>query len=370
MTRTEPQRVWLLGGALLIVGLVYLLAPILSPFVAGAALAYVLDPLVDKLEDKGMSRILAVVAIFFVFTLLLAASILILVPLLGDQIQLLHEKLPAILEWFNNKVLPWFEQKTGVSISALKENLHEVIITAWNYVGEYLQTAVGQLTRSGLAIFALIGNLVLIPVVTFYLLRDWDHLIEKIAKLLPRNMEKNITNIVKECDEVLGAFIRGQLFVMFLLGCSYAIGLWIVGLDFALLIGLVAGLASIIPYLGFMVGLVIATAIAFFQYGDMLHLIMVLGVFSVGQMLEGMVFTPLLVGDRIGLHPVAVIFAILAGGQLFGFTGMLLALPMAAVVMVLIRTAHQRYLASDLYGLSQVVEETEQEQVEPVEKEL
>jgi len=370
MTRTEPQRVWLLGGALLIVGLVYLLAPILSPFVAGAALAYVLDPLVDKLEDKGMSRILAVVAIFFVFTLLLAASILILVPLLGDQIQLLHEKLPAILEWFNNKVLPWFEQKTGVSISALKENLHEVIITAWNYVGEYLQTAAAQLTRSGLAIFALIGNLVLIPVVTFYLLRDWDHLIEKIAKLLPRNMEKNITNIVKECDEVLGAFIRGQLFVMFLLGCSYAIGLWIVGLDFALLIGLVAGLASIIPYLGFMVGLVIATAIAFFQYGDMLHLIMVLGVFSVGQMLEGMVFTPLLVGDRIGLHPVAVIFAILAGGQLFGFTGMLLALPMAAVVMVLIRTAHQRYLASDLYGLSQVVEETEQEQVEPVEKEL
>ena len=367
---TESQRVWLLGGVFLVVGLVYLLAPILSPFVAGAALAYLLDPLVDRLEDKGMSRILAVVAIFFVFTLLLAASVLILIPLLGDQIQLLHEKLPAILDWFNNKVLPWFEQKTGVSILVLKENLHEVIITAWNYVGEYLQTAAAQLTRSGLAIFALIGNLVLIPVVTFYLLRDWDHLIEKIGKLLPRNMESNITNIVKECDEVLGAFIRGQLFVMFLLGCSYAIGLWLVGLDFALLIGLVAGLASIIPYLGFMVGLVIATAIAFFQYGDMLHLIMVLGVFSVGQMLEGMVFTPLLVGDRIGLHPVAVIFAILAGGQLFGFTGMLLALPVAAVVMVLIRTAHQQYLASGFYGPAQIVEETEQaQQALPVEKE-
>lgn len=364
---TESQRVWLLGGVFLVIGLIYLLAPILSPFVAGAALAYLLDPLVDKLEDKGMSRILAVVAIFFAFTILLAAGILILIPLLGDQIQLLHEKLPAIIEWFNNKVLPWFEQKTGVSIAALKDNLREVIITAWNYLGEYLQTALAQLTRSGLAIFALIGNLVLIPVVTFYLLRDWDLLIEKLRTLLPRNMEKNITSIVKECDEVLGAFILGQLLVMFLLGCSYAIGLWLVGLDFALLIGLIAGLASIIPYLGFVVGLAIATAIAFFQYGDILHLIMVLGVFSIGQMLEGMVFTPLLVGDRIGLHPVAVIFAILAGGQLFGFTGMLLALPVAAVVMVLIRKVHQQYLASGLYGLPKIAEEAEQEQVEPVE---
>ncbi|MBL4607386.1 MAG: AI-2E family transporter [Pseudomonadales bacterium] len=359
---TEPQRFWLIAGVLLTTGLVYLLAPILSPFIAGAALAYLFDPLADKLEDKGMSRTLSVVAIFFVFVLLLATSILTLIPLLGDQVQLLHEKLPAIIEWFNNTVLPWFEQKTGISIAVLKENLRDTIITAWNYVGDYIQTAAAQLTRSGLAIFALIGNLVLIPVVTFYLLRDWDNLIDKLATLLPRNMEKQVISVVKECDEVLGAFIRGQLFVMFLLGFSYALGLWLVGLDFALLIGLLAGLASIIPYMGFAVGLVAATAIAFFQYGDFVHLIMVFGVFTVGQMLEGMVFTPLLVGDRIGLHPVAVIFSILVGGQLFGFTGMLLALPVAAVVMVLVRTAHQHYLESGFYGIEISDNDSEQSQ--------
>ena len=365
---SEIQRTWFLAGAVIMMGLVYLLAPILSPFIVGAGLAYLLDPLVDKLEEKGFGRTLAVVAIFFGFTFLLAASILIVVPLLGDQIQLLHVKLPIILEWLNSKVLPWFEKLTGLSIVTLKENFREVIITAWNYAGEYIQTAAGQVTRSGLMIFALIGNLVLIPVVTFYLLRDWDNLIDKIASLLPRNMEKSIIIIVKECDEVLGAFIRGQLIVMFLLGCTYALGLWLINIDFALLIGLLAGLASIIPYLGFVVGLVVAVTIAFFQYGDMLHLLMVLGVFSVGQMLEGMLFTPLLVGDRIGLHPVAVIFAILAGGQLFGFTGMLLALPVAAVVMVLMRTAHQHYLESGLYGADlsedEVALDQECEQVE------
>ena len=332
-------------------GLVYLLAPILSPFIAGAAFAYLFDPVADKLEDKGLSRTLSVVAIFFVFALLVGVSVLVLIPLLGDQVQLLNAKLPHIIEWLNNKVLPWLEELTGVSIVTFKEDFREVIFSTWDYAGEYIQTAVGQVTRSGLAIFALIGNFVLIPVVTFYLLRDWDHLITKVSMLLPRNIEKRVKATVTECDEVLGAFIRGQLIVMFLLGCTYALGLWLCGIDFALLVGLLAGLASIIPYLGFAVGITIALIIAFFQYGDIFHMVLVLGVFSIGQMLEGMVFTPLLVGDRIGLHPVAVIFSILAGAQLFGFTGMLLALPVAAIIMVLIRAAHHSYLESDLYAV-------------------
>ncbi|MBV1872621.1 MAG: AI-2E family transporter [Gammaproteobacteria bacterium] len=348
---TDSQRVWLLVSAILMMGLVYLLAPILSPFIAGAAFAYLFDPVADKLEEKGLSRTLAVVAIFFVFALLVGVGVLVLIPLLGDQIQLLHVKLPHIIEWLNNKVLPWFEELTGVSILTFKENFREVIFSTWDYAGEYIQTAAGQVTRSGLAIFALIGNLVLIPVVTFYLLRDWDQLIAKVSMLLPRNIEKRVKATANECDEVLGAFIRGQLIVMFLLGCTYSLGLWLSGIDFALLVGLLAGLASIIPYLGFVVGITIALIIAFFQHGDLLHLALVLGVFSIGQMLEGMVFTPLLVGDRIGLHPVAVIFSILAGAQLFGFTGMLLALPVAAIIMVLINTVRLSYLESGLYGV-------------------
>lgn len=193
--------------------------------------------------------------------------------------------------------------------------------------------------------------MVLIPVVTFYLLRDWDILMAKIRRLLPRKREALTIQLLGECHEVLGAFMRGQLLVMLALGIVYAVGLMSIGLELGLLIGLLAGLASLVPYLGFVVGISAALVAGLFQFGvEWYPLLGIVVVFSIGQMLEGMLLTPLLVGDRIGLHPVAVIFAILAGGQLFGFTGVLLALPVAAVIMVLLRHVHELYKESDMYG--------------------
>ena len=195
-----------------------------------------------------------------------------------------------------------------------------------------------------------VANLVLIPVVAFYLLRDWDRLMACLRELLPRRIEPTVTALARESDEVLGAFFRGQLLVMLGLGTIYTLGLWIVGLDLALLVGLIAGLVSFVPYLGFIIGILLAGVLALIQFHDMAHLLGVVGVFAVGQAMEGMLLTPLLVGERIGLHPVAVIFAVLAGGQLFGFFGVLLALPVAAVIAVFLRHMRHHYVRSELYG--------------------
>ena len=200
-----------------------------------------------------------------------------------------------------------------------------------------------------MAVAALLTNLILIPVVTFYLLRDWDRLVRGIHDLLPRNMEAEISQMASDIDKVLGAFFRGQLMVMFALGFIYTIGLSLVGIELAVLIGMGAGLLSIVPYLGSIVGVLVAAGAAIFQFQDAFHLVMVLLVFGVGQAAEGMYLTPKLVGDQIGLHPVTVIFAVLAGGQLFGFLGILLALPVAAALNVLVRHMHQAYRQSELY---------------------
>lgn len=346
---TTSQRLWALVLLVFLTGVIYLLTPILSPFLISALLAYLFDPFVDRIETRCRNRTLSVAIIFLLFILLVILSIFILIPLIGDQFELLKSKLPAILTWFYGTALPWLEKTSGYRFATLQAHFQDILLSVWNYTDEYIKGALSQLSRSGLAVFALLGNLALIPVVTFYLLRDWDELLLNIRKILPLNIETSVLRIVGDCDDVLSAFLRGQLMVMLLLGTTYAFGLWLVGLDFAILVGLLSGLASIVPYLGFIVGFITATLIAFFQFGDVWHLALVLGVFSIGQMLESMVFTPILVGDRIGLHPVAVIFAILAGGQLFGFVGMLLALPLAAIIKVLISTLHQRYLQSELY---------------------
>ena len=208
----------------------------------------------------------------------------------------------------------------------------------------------GYVSRSGLAMLAWLANIVLVPVITFYMLRDWDHFMAAIRELLPRSVEPTLVGLAKESDAHLAAFLRGQLMVMLSLGVIYSIGLSVAGLKTALLIGMLAGLVSFVPYLGVIVGLVSASIAMLFQTQDVMQLIPVAIVFGIGQMLEGMVLTPLLVGDRIGLHPVTVIFAVLAGGQLFGFMGILLALPLASVLVVLVRHARDRYKKSELYG--------------------
>jgi predicted PurR-regulated permease PerM len=226
----------------------------------------------------------------------------------------------------------------------------ELLVEAGSAAGNVLT----QVAKSSMDILALGGMLALIPVVTFYLLLDWDDLLKRLHDLIPRRMEPRISLMARECDEVLAAFLRGQLMVMVALGIVYAIGLQVVGLKLALMIGLLAGLGSIIPYFGFAIGIVSATAAALVQFGNFNAVLMVWAVFAVGQAIEGWVLQPYLVGDKIGLHPVAVIFAIMAGGQLFGFVGMLLALPVAAVIMVLLRHAHEHYQQSRLYQTTPV----------------
>jgi len=351
---TASQRWMILAGIVLAGLLIYLLQPILMPFLVGALLAYLGDPLVDRLELLKLPRAVAVTVVFAVLVLAVLGLLLLLVPLIGAQIDALRESLPAMLAWAESTAVPWLESQFNVTLpSVLDLNaLGTALGTHWQQTGDVATLVLQRLSRSGLALVGLLANLALIPVVTFYLLRDWDLLVGRIRDLLPRPTEPTVARMTRECDEVLGAFLRGQFLVMVALGVIYAVGLWLIGLQLALLIGIAAGLLSVVPYLGTIVGLGAALVAALFQFGDLWHLVGVAAVFGVGQLLEGTVLTPLLVGDRIGLHPVAVIFAVLAGGQLFGFVGVLLALPVAAVVMVLLRHAHRQYKGSSLYGRS------------------
>ncbi len=349
-TSQFTDKRWLWGALLAIIAICYFLAPVLTPFVAGALLAYLGDPLVDRFERWCMNRTFAVIMVFSIFAFVALLFILLLFPMVARQLNYLSDKLPTIINWVQKVAVPGVEKNLGIDLGSLDllEN-KDLLISAWQYSGNYLQGLIKNLTKSGLAVFALLANLALIPIVAFYLLRDWDILMDKIRGLIPRQYEGNTVSLFVECDERLGAFLRGQLLVMLALGIVYATGLWLMGLDLALLIGVLSGLASIIPYLGFAVGIVAASIVAFFQFHDVVHMLMVWGVFIIGQFLEGSVLTPLLVGDRIGLHPVAVIFAILSGGELFGFFGMLLALPVAAASMVFLEHARQSYLNSPVY---------------------
>jgi len=343
---------WLLI-ALIVGWLIWLLAPVLTPFVCAALLGWLGDPWVDRLERSGRSRTTAVVLVFTLMVLLLTLALLILVPMIERQVVTVIESVPAYRDWFVQKALPWVEQRTGLELVAWldPDRLTEWIRGHWQQAGGVAATLFGYFSRSGFAVMAWVANLVLLPILTFYFLRDWDTLVERIAALVPRDHIATVTRLALESNEVLGAFLRGQFLVMLALGAIYAIGLSVVGLKVGLLVGIIAGLISFVPYLGTATGIVLGVIAALVQSsGDWSLVALVMGVFVVGQMLEGYVLTPRIVGDRIGLHPVAVIFAIMAGGQLFGFLGMLLALPIAAIANVLLRFAHERYTQSRLYA--------------------
>ncbi|MGB4075196.1 AI-2E family transporter [Pseudomonas sp.] len=346
---------WVWGAAaVLFCVLLYLLQPILSPFLIGILLAYMGDPVVDRLERWKLSRTWGVVVVFALITLVMTVLLLVLVPMLGKQLVRLYELVPQMLDWVQHQALPWIQLKLGLSEGFWRfDRLKAALAGQLDKTTDIVSLLLSTVTASGLALLAWLANLLLIPVVSFYLMRDWDLMVAKLRNLLPRGREGLVVQLISECHEVLGAFLRGQLLVMLALGVLYATGLMVVGLELGLLIGVLAGLASIVPYLGVVVGIGAALTAGLFQFGvDFYPLLGIAVVFMVGQLLEGMLLTPMLVGDRIGLHPVAVIFAIMAGGQLFGFTGILLALPVAAVIMVLVRHLHDFYKLSDLYGES------------------
>jgi predicted PurR-regulated permease PerM len=338
--------------ALFALWLLWVLAPVLTPFVLAAMLGWLGDPLVDRLEASGRSRNIAVALVFTVMTLAFVVVVVLLVPMVQRQLVTLVESLPRYRAWFLDTLLPWLETRTRLdfdrwldidyAVAMLREN--------WERAGGFAATVVGYVTRSGSVLLALLVNAVLVPVLAFFFLRDWDRLVARIALLVPRAYLPTVTRLAGESSAMLGAFLRGQFFVMLILGVMYGAGLWIVGLDLGLLIGMVAGLLTFVPYLGPASGVILGVIAALVQFGDWQHVAGVLAVFGIGQIIESYWLTPKLVGDRIGLHPVAVIFAVLAGGQLFGFLGMLLALPVAAVANVLLRYAQDRYTHSRLYA--------------------
>ncbi|WCE06528.1 AI-2E family transporter [Pseudoxanthomonas sp. JBR18] len=335
-----------------VVWLMWLLSPVLTPFACAAILGWMGDPLVDRLEERGWSRNTSVVVVFCVMTLAVVVVMLLLVPTIQDQVATLVRSLPRYQQWFYDTAVPWIENRFSVRIADYLDFSHiwELLRSNWERAGGVAKTVWGYVSRSGFALFGWMANLVLIPVIAFFFLRDWDLIVGRVASMVPRNHIGTVSRLAAESSAVLSGFLRGQLLVMIILGVLYGAGLWAVGLDLGILIGIVAGLLTFVPYLGPISGVLMGLIAALMQYGDWKHLVLVSIVFGVGQVIESYVLTPKLVGDRIGLHPVAVIFAVLACGQLFGFLGMLLALPIAAVVNVLLRYAHERYTHSQLYA--------------------
>jgi len=347
----DTSRRWQLFAIVaVLVYLVWLLAPVLMPFAVAGMLAYLGDPLADRLERLGLSRAWAASVVFLLLLLALGGVLLLLVPLIARQIENLIQNLPRYGQWAQQTAWPWLQTRLHLDPNMFdSDRLLAALKAHIDSIGGVATVVLGKVSRSGLGIVLWLTNLVLIPVVAFYLLRDWDRLVATVDRMLPRSIQPTVAHLARESDKVLGAFVRGQLLVMLALGIFYGAGLSLVGLSVGLLIGIVAGLLSFVPYLGFIVGFGAALIAVLVQYGDWSHLLMVCGVFVVGQLLEGYVLVPKLVGDKIGLHPVAVIFAVLAGGYLAGFLGVLLALPAASVIMVLLRYLLERYRLSELY---------------------
>ena len=339
-----------LAVALVAGGLLHLLSPILAPFLFAAVLAYILDPLVERLSGKFVPRTLAVLLAMFAVLVAIVALALIVLPLFVKELKLLAERVPEFIVWLNQRLAPMLERHLGAAfqfdVDTVRRLAGDLAADNQDLVARFL----GSLKIGGLAVLAFVVNLLLVPVVLFYLLRDWNALLARVDALIPRRAHDKAKTILREVDAVLAEFLRGQLLVILAMSVFYVLALWLARLEFALPIGLIAGLLSIVPYVGALVGFVLASMAALMQFDSLWGMAWVWLAFGIGQALEGMVVTPLLVGERIGLHPVAVIFALLAFGQIFGFFGVLLALPASAALLVALRHLRGAYLESKLYG--------------------
>lgn len=340
---------WLVGAALL-AGLLYLLKPILTPFVAAAILAYLCAPLVNWLSARKVPRAAAALLVMVFLLGAFTAFMLLLLPVVHREVLSFTARLPALIDALGVRMLPLIQQYVHLDMQWDGEALREMLNVQWQQsAGSMADKVLPWLGGGSAALLNWLMNAVLLPVVLFYLLRDWQILLERIEELVPRRWNRLALQIATEADAVLSEFVRGQIAVMVVMSVFYALGLWVAGLQFAVPIGMVAGMLVFIPYVGMVTGLVLATLAAVAQFTSFGSVLLVWAVFGAGQLLEGMVITPRLVGERIGLHPLAVIFALLAFGQMFGFFGVLLALPLSAVLLVGLRHARGSYLASDLY---------------------
>jgi len=328
----------------------FLFSSILLPFIAGMAIAYFLDPVADRLERLGLSRLMATVVILVTFLIVFVLALMILIPVLVNQFNEFAQRLPGYIEQLRNliadtqnSVLPDWVKAQLVTI---KDNFSGILSEGMRF----LTGLFAQLWNSGKAIVDVISLLIVTPVVAFYMLLDWDRMVAKVDRWTPRDYVASVRQIAREIDQAVAGFIRGQGSLCLILGIFYAVGLSLVGLNFGLLIGLFAGMISFIPYVGSLVGLVLAVGVAIVQFWpDYIWVGVVLAVFFTGQFIEGNILQPKLVGESVGLHPVWLMFALFAFGALFGFVGLLVAVPAAAAVGVLVRFALSRYLDSDLY---------------------
>ena len=342
---------WVIGSAVLLLAswLVLSLRDILTPFIVAAVLAYILNPLVEKLRDKGMQRGLASMLVMMLALLILFALVLIIVPMLLSQFQNMMGRLPQLIEFAQDKVLPWLNAHLGDDMLINRETVIEWLK---NHTGT-LQAAVSKiaptLMQQGGAVALGLSNLLLLPLLLYYFLLDWQRWSHGVKAIVPRRFIQTYTRISTELDEVLSEFLRGQLMVMLIMGLIYGVGLMLTGLESGFAIGMIAGLLVFIPYLGAFTGLLLATLAAVLQFSSWHGLLWVWAVFAMGQTLESFVVTPKIVGDRIGLSPFWVIFSLMAFGQLMGFVGMLIGLPLAAICLVLLREGSQAYFASHFY---------------------
>ncbi|MEO8100886.1 MAG: AI-2E family transporter [Betaproteobacteria bacterium] len=331
--------------------LLWLLSPILAPFLAAAILAYIFDPLVSRLEKLGLSRMVGTAIAVLVLLLAVLLLLLIVLPLFYKEVAQLVELIPGFVEQLKTRTVPWLNEKFDIAINLDPGTLKQFLADNLSDTSGIARKLFSSVSVGGLAVAGFLINLLLIPVVLFYVLRDWRVILGHIDKLIPRHVHSTVTIVAKEIDAVLAEFLRGQVSVMLIMAAFYVTGLWLVGLNFALPVGLITGLLVFVPYLGSGAGLVLGTVAAVMQFpSDFNGVALVWLVFGAGQLIEGFLVTPWLVGDRIGLHPVAVIFALLAFGQVFGFFGLLLALPASAAILVGLRHVNARYQASALYS--------------------
>jgi len=352
MTLQQRTFAWLGVIALFIAGLV-LLRGILLPFVVGIGVAYLLDPVCDWLEDHRFSRTWATVIVTLIFFILIVLAFALLIPLLINQVTEFAAKVPGYVRDLEVKAMPLIvavmAHLDASGADEVKEFFSQYVGDAAKFAGKFFL----RLLSGVEAAFNIVSILVITPVVAFYLLRDWDRIIERIDGYLPISQRDIIREQVFLIDQTLSGFIRGQFLVCLLLGFYYAIGLSMIGLDFGLIVGLGTGLISFVPYFGMLAGVVVGLCLAIVQFDAYGPILAVAGVFTVGQIVEGNFVTPKLVGERVGLHAVWIIFALMAGGALFGFLGVLLAVPVAAVIGVMVRFGLQRYMDGPLYRVGE-----------------
>lgn len=338
-----------IGAGLLLLWLLAHLGPILAPFFLAAILAYICNPLVDRWQRLGLPRVVGVLAMLLLVGAVLAALVLILVPLLIDEARIAAENLPQASAAINEKLVPWLYQHYGVRIRLDAAFLQRVLASSPDGWTSLFDKLFQSLKIGGMALIGIAATVLLTPVAMFYLLVDWHPILRRLENAIPRAWHAKATRMLADIDAVLSQFLRGQLLVMAILAVYYSAALLLIGLPSAISVGMLTGLLIFVPYVGFATGLIMALIVAALQFQGFAPVIAVLVVYGIGQFLEGFFLTPYLVGERIGLHPLAVIFALLAFGQLFGFVGVLIALPASAALLVGLRELRSLYLASRFY---------------------